>query len=358
MENNLSVENVSEINSASSEAIMGGNNLMQVKSDYSAAIQIQKPRKLQNVILKCEEEAAIAGDEFYYSWRQGSEIVEGLTVGAAQAIARNWGNCAIDVRVQETPNAYVFNGAFIDLETGFNLVRPFRQNKQSPKKKNGSDIYTGERGKDIIFQIGASKATRNVVLNAVPKWLATKVMLKAKDNVKGKLEAMGIPKATEKIIKKAEALGIPEDRIESAFGKKHSWDIEKLVLLMGALRSIEDGFETLDSIFPIEKDDKHPEQPEDKKTSPPADQKKEPEQKTGTKPEVELVVTEEKKIPSEPVVINWEVPISVIAGIEAITSKEELAKFKKENKQRLQSFGGKDHDMIMDVLTDQEQKLK
>jgi hypothetical protein len=345
---NLEIEGMSEINSASNETIMGGNNLMQTKTDYSAAIQIQKPRKLQVVILKCEEEAAIAGDEFYYSWRQGTEIVEGLTVGAAQAIARNWGNCAIDIRIQETPTSYLIYAAFIDLETGFNLVRPFRQNKQSPKKKNGADIYTGERGKDIIFQIGTSKATRNVVLNAIPKWLATKVMVKAKDNVKGKLEKMGIPKATEKIVSKALALGIPEERIETAFGKKHSWDIEKLVLLMGALRSIEDGFETIDSIFPIEKEDKHIE-PEDKK--PPESPKQ-----TGT-PEVEKVEIdkEEKK---ELISINWDQPISVIAGIEAIKFAQALTKFKKENKQRLQAFGGRDFESIENALTTQEQKVK
>lgn len=331
------IEEVKE--SSLNEVIAGSNTLMQSKTEYSAAIQIQKPRKLQNVILKCEEEAAIAGDEFYYSWKQGKEIVEGLTVGAAQSIARNWGNCAIDVKVQETPTAYLFYGAFIDLETGFNLVRPFRQNKHSPKKRDGSDIYTGERGKDIIFQIGASKATRNVVLNAIPKWLASKVLAKAKDNVKGKLESMGIPKAIEKILKKAEALGIPEERIELAFGKKHSWDIEKLVLLMGALRSIEDGFETIDSIFPIESE-KHEKLERSEAKEPPA------------QVQVDEVVIDELT-PDD-----WESAIKVIAKIESIKTKKELAEFKKINKNRLQSFGGRDYDAIENALVSQEQKLQ
>jgi hypothetical protein len=351
---NLSIEEIHESASAS-DIVNGGNTMMQTKSDYSAAIQIQKPRKLQNVILKCEEEAAIAGDEFYYSWKQGKEIVEGLTVGAAQAIARNWGNCAVDVRIQETSTSYLIYAAFIDLETGFNLVRPFRQNKQSPKKRDGSDIYTGERGKDIIFQIGTSKATRNVVLNAVPKWLATKVMSKAKDNVKGKLEAMGIPKATEKIIKKAEALGIPEERIETAFGKKHSWDIEKLVLLMGALRSIEDGFETLDSIFPIEKDDNRNHAAEEKKETQTEVEQPEVEQKL----EVESAQVDAKETKPGPINLtaeDWENPEMVVKKINSLASKDEIAQFKKSNKQRLTFFTGGDFEKVMNALETQSAK--
>lgn len=224
---------------AQASSLIGGNTLRQVKSNYSAAIQIQKPRNLNKVILSCEAEAGYAGLEFYYAWMQGSSIVEGLSVNAALAIARNWGNCAMDVKVEETPTSYIFNAAFIDLETGFNLVRPFRQNKQSPKTKKGTDIYKGDRGKDVIFQIGASKATRNVILNAIPSWLSSKVLNKAKSSVKAKIEKMGVPAATSKILKKIKSLNIPLWQIESTYGKQNTWDVNKLALLMGTLKAIE-----------------------------------------------------------------------------------------------------------------------
>ncbi|MEM4626444.1 MAG: hypothetical protein QXF70_03410 [Candidatus Bilamarchaeaceae archaeon] len=238
--------------------ILPESGMLRTQTQYSTAVQVVRPRNLQIVLNKCLEEAAIAGDEFYYSWSQGGSIVEGLTVGAALAIARNFGNCAVDSKVEETPTSYVFYGAFIDLETGFNMVRPFRQNKQSPKTKTGKDVYTGDRGKDIIFQIGASKAIRNVVLNAIPKWLASKVLNKAKENVVGKIEKMGIEKTRSLILNKINALGIDIKRVELAFGNTKSWDVEKLVMLMGAIRSIEDGIETADAIFP--KLEKEPEQ--------------------------------------------------------------------------------------------------
>lgn len=224
---------------------------MRVQTQYSTAVHVIKPRNLEEVQRRCLEEAAIAGDDFYYSWKQGGEDIEGLTVGAALAMVRNFGNCAVDCKVEDAREYYVFHGAFIDLETGFNLVRPFRQRKESPTKKDGSAVYKGERGVDIIFQIGASKSIRNVVLNAVPKWLSTKVMDRAKENIVGKIEKMGVAKAKEMVVKKAATLNIPVARIAMIYGKEEVWDVEAIVKISSALRAIDDGVESVDSLFPL-----------------------------------------------------------------------------------------------------------
>jgi len=236
------------------EEIQSNSNftpLMQTKSAYSTAVQVIKPRHFPNIIRRCEEEASIGGDDFYYSWRQGKEIIEGVSIQGALAIARNWGNTAVEVTVEETPTAYLFKGCFIDLETGFNLVRPYRQNKQSPKKKDGTDIYTGERGTDIVFQIGASKAMRNVVLNAIPKWLTEKVLDKAKANITAKIsQLMKEGKAVPMVVSKLAELGIPLTIVETDFGKKEGWDIVKLVQISGAIKGIKDGTESAENFFP------------------------------------------------------------------------------------------------------------
>ena len=224
--------------------------MVQAKTQYMTAMQVIRPRVLAKVEQKCLEEAAIAGDEFYYSWKQGGVIVEGLTVGAAMAIARNLGNCAVPVTVEESKEAYIFTATFIDLETGFNLQRNFRQRKS---QNMGAKMKQDGRAEDIIFQIGQSKAIRNVVLNACPKWLATKVMAKAKENVVGKIEQMGTVKATDMLIKKAAALSIPLETIEATFGKSVGWDTVKLVNISGALRGLEDGYITLEEAFPSDK---------------------------------------------------------------------------------------------------------
>lgn len=312
------------------------SGLMQTRTPYSTAVQVVKPRNVQLVLEKCKNEAALGGDSFYYSWSQGGSIIEGLTVGAALMMIRNWGNCAVDVKVQESPNGYIFYGAFIDLETGFNLVRPFKMSKQSPKTKEGRDIYKGERGKDIIFQIGASKATRNVTLNAIPKYIADEVIEIAKKNVVKQVEKMGIPAATEKIIKKAEALKISFDRIEANYGKKDNWNVNKIVAVMGALRSVEDGIESVDAVF-ADKVAVHGE-PDfaDKKNQDKKGAKKKEEQKE----------------------VDYTNPTEILERIEAIKSPQEMSNWEKKHKTDIEMIGGKEQDLIQKAIADKKESLK
>ena len=226
------------------------NGAIQTKNRYVTAMAVLKPRNLNRVISKCVEEASIAGEEFIYSWKQGGSIIEGLTIGAALSIVRNFGNCFVDVDVEERSNAYIFTAYFCDLETGFNLSRSFRQNKASPKTKYGKDIYEGERGTDIIFQIGQSKAIRNVVLNAVPRWLATKVMEEAKNNAMATINNMGEVKARDLILRKIGNLKVDLGGVENIYGKSKSWDKVKLVQLSSALKSLENGYEDEETLFP------------------------------------------------------------------------------------------------------------
>ena len=303
--------------------------LMQTKSPYSTAVQIVKPRDLNKIESRCIAEAARAGDEFYYSWSQGGSIIEGNTVGAALMMIRNWGNCAIDVKVQELPNSYVFYGAFIDLETGFNLVRPFKMSKQSPKNKNGRDTYTGERGKDIIFQIGASKAMRNVALNALPKWLTEKVLDTAKKNVVAQVEKMGKEKAIQTIMKKAEAIKVPLDRIEANYGHTKSWDIDKIVAVMGALRSVEDGVESMDEVF--------------------ADKVA-----INGEPEIKAKETAKKKEQPE----DYSNPTFILERIQKINNEIEMKNWEAKHKLDLEMIGGKEGELIQKAIADRKSELK
>jgi hypothetical protein len=247
-ENALQPFTVEEITTTNNTNFTGG--AIQTKNRYVTAMQVIKPRNLNKVISKCVEEASIAGEEFLYSWKQGGSIIEGLTIGAALCIVRNFGNSFVDVEVEEQDKAYIFTAYFCDLETGFNLSRSYRQNKQSPKTKFGKDVYEGDRGTDIIFQIGQSKAIRNVVLNAVPRWLATKVLEEAKNNAMATINNMGEAKARELLLKKINNLKVPLEKVENLFGKVKSWDKIKLVQLSSALRALENGYEDEGTLFP------------------------------------------------------------------------------------------------------------
>lgn len=337
-------------------AVDQGGMALQTRSSYQTAVAVNRERNLEKVLAKCLQEAAIASDSFYYSWSQGGQNIEGLTVGAALAITRNFGNCALEVKVEETPNAYVFYGAFIDLETGFNLVRPFRQNKQSPKKKDGKDVYSGERGTDIIFQIGASKAMRNAALNAMPKWLTEKVIEKAKENVVEKIQKLGPEKAKAMILNKSNALGVAQDRIEAVYGKERVWDTEKIIKIVSALRAIEDGLEKATDLFPIVAED----QPEIKAETATIVKKEEPKAEViygeplrEKKPEP----VEEKPHVQEKHQTPNELYDEMLESIKGLASKEEVDGWKKVYYPKLDKLKIFAQEGVKNALSEKEVEL-
>ena len=70
---------------------------------YATAIACQIPRQLEIVRRRIEDEGRLAGEEFYYGWGAGKDRIEGPSVKLANALARCWGNCALELLpVQET----------------------------------------------------------------------------------------------------------------------------------------------------------------------------------------------------------------------------------------------------------------
>lgn len=334
-----------------------GGMALQTRSSYQTAVAVNRERNLNKVLSKCLEEAAIAGSDFYYSWSQGGQNIEGLTIGASQALCRNFGNCALEVKVEETPNAYIFHGAFIDLETGFNLVRPFRQNKQSPKKKDGKDVYSGERGTDIIFQIGASKAMRNAALNAMPKWLTEKVIEKAKENVVAKIQNLGPEKAKGMILNKAGALGVGQDRIEAVYGKERVWDTDRIIKITSALRAIEDGFEKATDLFPIIAED----QPEIKTETATLIKKEEPKAEVVHSEPVEEKKPELAQVPEPRVQEKHQTPNELydemLESIKGLASKEEVDGWKKHHYPKLEKLKIFAQEGVKNALSEKEVEL-
>jgi hypothetical protein len=237
--------------SMAGEIIESGRTLQQARAGFVTAVTVQKPRERMKVLRACEEEAAIAGDEFFYAWtvtnKDGKKsLIEGPSVNLALTAVRNWGNSGVMVNVDETHDTYIFTATFIDLETGFNLQRTFRQKKS---RKIGK--YDQDRAEDIIFQIGQSKAIRNVIVNAIPSWLVSSMMDKSKENIIKKIEKKGIVQARQDTIAFFERYGITVDRVETRLQKKATaWDTNDLAMLYGAIKTLTEGVESPDEIFP------------------------------------------------------------------------------------------------------------
>ena len=226
------------------EILGNGGAMTRMQTTYATAIAVQKPRRLSDVQRRLLEEADLAGEEFYYGWGAGKDRIEGASVKLALAAARCWGNCAVELQpVQETPDAWIFTAAFVDLETGFTLSRQFRQSK----KWQVYGKHDEARKEDIRFQIGQSKAIRNVVLNAVSASLTTKAREQAKAGVRQKIEQYvtknGMPAAIDMVCRALLKHGVSEERIlaKMQVAAKTALDIDHLVILRGDLAAIDNG---------------------------------------------------------------------------------------------------------------------
>jgi hypothetical protein len=249
---NVEIFNGAPKDQTAAELLSSGKAITQIKTEYHTAIAVQKPRNLDLIVNELDKEAQYGGKDFFYAWpvkdkKTGKKkIVEGCSIGAGMAIARAFGNCAVPVDVQETPNAFVFTASFVDIEKGFTISRVYRH-----KKKPVVGRYDADRWEDMEFQKGQSKALRNVVLAGVPKWLSSRVLRKAKQAVIDGIGKEGLDVARDKAVVFLAGYGIAKERIEVAIDSKYSeWTAETVAQLRSMCNEIHTGEANAESLFP------------------------------------------------------------------------------------------------------------
>ncbi|SFH98664.1 hypothetical protein [Planctomicrobium piriforme] len=233
-----------------------GVPMQQIKTSYATAMTVQRPRVLPSIEKTFLTEAGMAGERFFYGWGAGKEKIEGASIDLAMALVRTWGNCAVEMQpVQEVSDAWIFTAAFVDLETGFTLMRQFRQSKNSIVYGKHDEF----RKADIRFQIGQSKAIRNVVLNALPKWLADKGIDAAKENVieliKKAIEKKGHAEIARLSVERLAQNGVPVDLVLGKFGRPTiaALTIEDLVVMRSDALALHEGIDTIENLYPSQK---------------------------------------------------------------------------------------------------------
>lgn len=232
-----------------------GQAMQQIKTSYATAVAVQRPRLLAHVEQRFLAEAERAGEDFYYGWGSGKNRVEGASVGLAMCLARNWGNCAIETPpVQDLPDAWIFTACFVDLETGFTSSRQFRQSK----KWTVHGQMDAERKDDVRFQIGQSKAIRNVILNVMPEWLIELGRSAALNGARSKLDAYieskGLPAAVDLVIKGLVKAGVKEPDLLRRFGlaDRNALTVDHVLGMRADLNAITKGNERADDLYPTE----------------------------------------------------------------------------------------------------------
>lgn len=206
-------------------------------------------RDTRSVLREIGELAAAAGSDWYYRWpvknkrKNTTDWVEGPSIKLANDIARIFGNCEIDCRVQDIGSHFLFHARFVDLQTGYALTRPFQQRKSAARM--GDDAA---RNEDIALQIGASKAIRNVTVNALQTY-ADYAMEEAKgalvDKIGGQIERYR--SSTVERIGKLVSL----DRVEAVVGRPaKDWLAPDIARVIAMGTAIADGMATIDETFP------------------------------------------------------------------------------------------------------------
>lgn len=253
--------------------------VQRMQTQYTTAMRVVQPRDISNVTKNVMAESRLAGAAFYYRWEvknkrtQQKSVVQGGSIDLATCIVRNYGNCAVNVSlVNETPQHYYFEAVFIDLETGLNMNRMFKQRKGQNIGGGMSDA----RGEDIVFQIGQSKAIRNVILKACPGWMVDKAIEEARA-----AEIRGIDKEGNIELTRARALewwakkGARQVDIERKVGRKFKeMTAEDLADLKASAVAVNEGRITVSELFPTEEEQEAPQQREEKLPEDPPPPKK------------------------------------------------------------------------------------
>jgi hypothetical protein len=209
------------------------------------------------VMQKIAALAAANSEAYLYRFpvkKQGGGVdhIEGGTIKLANDLARIYGNCSIKTRELDVGDAWVFYVQFVDFESGFTMERSFRQRKgQSSMRTRDAD-----RQLDIAYQIGQSKAIRNVVLNSLQS-LADFAVEHARNSLVEKIgkDLNGWRTRTVEGIAK-----MPVDliRAERVIGKSaKDWLAPDVARIIAMMRSVADGMASVEETFPpIETDTK------------------------------------------------------------------------------------------------------
>jgi hypothetical protein len=215
-------------------------------------------RPTAEILAELKALGSAAGKDWYYRFpvkrkvrneetgreEWATDYIEGSSIKLANDLARTFGNCDVDVRVVEDGQSWVFYARFIDLQTGFSMTRPFQQ-----RKSQGSVMGKSDRQRDIAFQIGASKAIRNVICNALQTY-ADYALEQAQQSIVERF-ARDLPGSRTKAAERTKERGWDIKRVERVIGKVvGEWLAPDLAKVSAMFKAVDDGMISFDECFP------------------------------------------------------------------------------------------------------------
>ena len=211
---------------------------------------VAKERDEVRVRQKLKALAAYAGEDWFYRFpvkKQGggTDYISGPSIKLANNVAREFGNCITEIREVDVGDAWTFYARFTDIETGFSMERAYHQRKgQATFKSKDADRLI-----DIAYQIGQSKAIRNVIVNALGIY-CDYAFEEAQNSLVEKI-GKDLPKWRENTLKGLARLAIAPERVERVIGRSaKDWLAPDVAQVVAMCKSIVDGMATADETFP------------------------------------------------------------------------------------------------------------
>ena len=107
-----------------------------------------------------------------------------------------------------------------------------------------------DRQEDIVFQIGQSKAIRNAIVRAMPKWLRDQMIEASKAAELGKIKPDNIHMARVNVMDFFARYGVTQNQIEEERDKKaDEWGPQDIVDLRGMATALKEGRISAEKLF-------------------------------------------------------------------------------------------------------------
>ena len=227
------------------------STMISVTGEIVTAQKVAYPRNMGEVFRRIGINAAVAGARWFYRipFKNKStgqtDYVEGISIKGVNGVFREYGNCLLTTRVQDTATHWIIYARFVDLETGSTYDRPFQQ-----RKGQDTGMKDAERRADMVFQIGVSKATRNVLANALED-LCAHALESAKSGLVARVNKN--PAGAKKwIVDHLAELEIDIKRVAKVYGRNvENWTVPDLAKIYAEITSIEDGMVDASEMYPV-----------------------------------------------------------------------------------------------------------
>lgn len=220
-------------------------------AERHGAIKVEVTRSPALIRSAISEMASLLGERGFYRWpvknkRKGTtEWVEGVSIKGAMALVKAYKNCRVACPViVDLGSHWRFHAVFVDFENGIEIERSFLQRKGIAGM--GDDAA---RREDMAYQVGQSKAERNVIINALE--IEADILLE--ECRRSIIDRVGqnLEHYRGSIIERAAERSIDLVRIEAVVGRPaKEWLGPDIVRVIGMMSAVRDGMATLDETFP------------------------------------------------------------------------------------------------------------